>query len=479
MKLGLALLVVLAVVGSGCGGGGTKAGGKAAGLRLVMEAPDAPDPDAEYFAREVARRTGGSVRIVEGGPRYTSADPDNELRLIRALESGKVKIAYIPSRAWERAGRGVLTFRALQAPFLVDDYDLLRKITTGSVGADMLASLERMHLVGLGLVPSELRRPLGRRPLVSAAGFRDARMRVVSSPTSVSALRALRVTTVTDLDSGQTADALAAQQIEGVESAMHPIEENNYVASAPYLPTNVVLFAKTETIVMRRDAFDALAPAQRDALRAAAGAAVRHADPAAQERAELGRLCSRVKLVTASQAELASLLNATTPVYARLERDPGTRRAIRAIAALRGGASAPPSALPACKQQMPAAAEAATPFPDGKFVTTVTLADLKHAGLDRAHHPDFPATFTTVLRAGRWRQTWEPRDPNGPAFAAGSLRVHGNQVTFVGEYPRDIVGVRELLRWNYYRGELGLDVLSVGDPIARLVYSAHPWRKAD
>ena len=72
-------------------------------------------PDAAYFADQVKERTDGRVRIVIDGRTYTSIDPDNELRLVRDLAGGKVALAYLASRAWERDG--VTAFRALQAPF--------------------------------------------------------------------------------------------------------------------------------------------------------------------------------------------------------------------------------------------------------------------------------------------------------------------------------------------------------------------------
>lgn len=467
----LALLVPLLLVGCGSG---AKAGGKHGGVHIVLYTTDA-DPDVAYFAGEVEKRTDGRIRLVENDSRYSSADPNAEFRLIRDLERGKVKMAYIPSRAWERTGEGVLSFRALQAPFLVDDYGLLRRIATGPIGASMLASLGRIGLEGLALVPSEMRRPLGGRPLVSAASFRGARIRLVPSPTSIAVLRALGATTVTDLDSSQTADALAAHRIDGVESGMRPIQDNNYVGTVPYLPSNVVLFPKTTTLTVRRDVLARLSESDRAVLQAAAAATVRHADPAAAERGEFAGLCSRVKLVTASPADLASLRQASAPVYAELERDPATARAIRAIEALRGAAG--PSTLPSCKHAVPAPVATKTPFPTGRFVTTVTRADVLGAGLDLQHHPGYPQTLTTVIDGGHWRQTWTPRVKDDPPYVAGRLQVRGDQVTFVLAYPKDARGIRDTLRWSYFRGQLDLRVLAVGDPIGRLVYSAHPWRK--
>src|SRR6185503_16236112 len=146
----LVLFALAAACAAGCGSAGTKAGaGTGAVISLKMQAPDGDDADAAYFADEVRRRTAGRVRIEIDGHSYSSVDPDNELRLIRDLRAGRVATAYVPSRAWERAG--LPGFRALQAPFLIDDYGLLKDVATGEVGARMLASLDKAGLVGLGL----------------------------------------------------------------------------------------------------------------------------------------------------------------------------------------------------------------------------------------------------------------------------------------------------------------------------------------
>src|SRR5215218_361302 len=150
----IVLLPLLALLASGCfdDSGKTKAGVESQKtLTLIMQAPDGDDADTVYFAAEVKRRTNGRIRILIGGD-YSSLDPNNELRLARALRRGDVKLGYLTSRAWERDG--ISTFRALQAPFLIIDYKVLDRVVSGHIAARMLTSLERVGLVGLGLVPN-------------------------------------------------------------------------------------------------------------------------------------------------------------------------------------------------------------------------------------------------------------------------------------------------------------------------------------
>jgi TRAP-type C4-dicarboxylate transport system substrate-binding protein len=465
--LGL-LATALALLATGClgGSGKTKANvGKSRSVTLTMQAPDGDDPDAAYFAEQVRDRTDGRVRITVDGRSYTSSEPDNELRLVRDLRRGKVALAYLPSRAWERGG--VTAFRALQAPFLVGDYGTLRQITAGPIGAKMLRSVRKLGLVGLGLVPKQLRRPLGRRALVSTKAFDGARIRVVTSPTSVLDLRALGAKPLTNFTSQEVLTALTNGVLDGVETEVHSILGNAYTSSAPYLSSNVVLFAKAQTIVIRREVLGRLSGADQAALRTAARATVAHADPAGQERTELDQLCRQgLRLVRSTEDDLAGLRRASASAYAALEADPATSSEIAAIKALPRPTSA--GSLPACTGAGTVNGGPQAKFPEGTFETRLTRGDFAAQGatLD----PGFPRPFRIRIHSGRW-QTNEH-----PPFE-GRLLVHGDRVTFAIESPPDSKGERETLKWSYFRGKLTFQVVDVPDAGSRAIYTAHPWRR--
>jgi TRAP-type C4-dicarboxylate transport system substrate-binding protein len=467
----VATAVAVALLAGGCSGGSspTKAGvGVSHELTLRMQSPDSVDPDAEYFVKQVEARTHGRVRIVIDGDTYTSSFPANEVRLVRDLRRGKVALAYVPSRAWVRDG--LPAFQALQAPFLITDYALLRRITTGPVARTMLASLGRAGLVGLGLVPKELRRPLGRRPLTSPAAFRGARIRVPTSPTSELALRALGAVPRTNYSSQGAMHALTDRRLDGVESDAHAIYDNGYVHVAPYLPSNLTLFAKTETLVITRAAFDGLTAADRRALRAAAEATVAHANPAAVERNEIALLCDQgLRLVAADAADLAALHREALGVYATLGRDLSTRRAIAAIERLAGERSGAVASLRPCRRVEPASSGAER-FPQGTFETTITRADLLRQHVTLAFMDHFPSPFRVTIHDGRWRT-------NDTMPTGGSYVVDGDEVTFVYDRPLENRGTRETLKWTYYRGELSFRLVAVADTGARAIYVSHPWRR--
>jgi TRAP-type C4-dicarboxylate transport system substrate-binding protein len=457
--------------GCGSAGGINKEGAKIAPrqITLTMESPDGPTPDTTYFLNQVLDRTHGQLRVIVDPVRYSSADPANELRLAVALREGRVQMAYIPSRAWELDSRRVLGFRALQAPFLITNYALLRAVTTGPVAQELLTSLSGNGLIGLGLVGIELRRPLGRRPLISATTFRGARIRVNTSTTSVLVLRALGAIPLTNFTAGQVGPALASGRLVGVETSLLDIDDDGYTEQAKYLPSNVALFAKTETIVTTKATFHRLTPIDRAALRAAAAATAAHADPAAEERAELRQFCgSGGTLKTATPSQLASLQRATAPPYATLEQDPATKRAILAIERLKKQTPAANSTLPPCPSASTPTSTAESAFPTGTFETVITKADVAKAGFP----PNDAHTETlTFGKNGTWLDTWfDPRESDQPP-AAGRYTVRGDVLTFGPPAGPDVV------KWSYFRDQLTFKILSVPDAFGQFTYTAHPWRK--
>lgn len=464
----LVLTIAAVFATSGCLGSSdkTKAGvGQSQRVTFTMPAPDGDDADAAYFAAQVSARTDGRIRVVVDGKGYTSVDPDNEVRLVRDLRSGKVPLAYVPSRAWERAR--VNSFRALQAPSLISNYDLLREITTGEIGTTMLKGLDSVGLVGLGLVPKELRRPLGRRPLTTVRNFRGARIRVVTSPAGELAVRSLGARALTAFDAHQVNAALAGGKLDGVETEVHAIASNDYARVAHYLTANLPLFAKAQTIVIRNDVLARMSSSDQAAMRAAAKATVAHADPAGQERTELAQLCGQgLRVVEATPRDVAALRQAGRRAYATLERDPATRRAIAATEAL-GTPVSDPSRV-SCPKAEKGEDMTTAHFPEGRFETPLTAADFEAAGTES--DPGLPKPFRVTIRHGRWKTNEDP--PFG-----GHLIVHGDEVAFAIDQPADAAGDRETLKWSFYRGQLTFKVVDVNGPGSRVIYTAHPWRR--
>jgi C4-dicarboxylate-binding protein DctP len=242
-------------------------------------------------------------------------------------------MAWLPSRVW--AGEGVAAFRALWAPFLITSHALLWKVVTSPLAQTMLRSMEPRGMVGLALVPSDLRRILGReRPLVSLAAFRGARV-ATNSEAEAAPLRALGA--IPRLDEVVPAAGLRARRLDGVETGGSFLAGNGFTFVAPYVPANVVLFPRTDVIAINKRAFDGLTPEQRAVLREAGRRAVAsQGDVADQDNEVLQGVCDLGgKLVVARAAQLAELVKAERPVNDALARDRVVRPYLEQIEAMK------------------------------------------------------------------------------------------------------------------------------------------------
>jgi TRAP-type C4-dicarboxylate transport system substrate-binding protein len=336
----------------GCGGSlTTKAGGRERDRQatvLTMVVADGGQART-VFADGVRRLSHGTLRI-----EIRTANPSAlgvsqlqaERRDIARVERGDIPMAWLPSRIWE--SEGVASFRALWAPFVVTSHALLWKIVSSLVAREMLRGTEKRGVVGLALVPVDLRRVLGReRPLVSLAAFRGARV-ATYSPTEAEVLRALGA--IPRLDVAPVDNSLRERRIDGVEAGAFYILVNGYAHTAPYVPANVVLFARTDVIAINKRAFDGLTPGQRASLREAARQTVRAQRHLGDTETQLLEgLCELgARFGVATKAQLAQLEEAERPVYDELARDPEVRGYLEQIQAIkRRTAPDPPLKIPA------------------------------------------------------------------------------------------------------------------------------------
>ena len=262
VAVGAAITVAVA---AGCGGAGDdRAGGKPepTALTLTMANGLYRPEELQPFADEVARLSGGKMRI-EFRDRWLGWPWRRpESAVIHDVAAGKADLGSVGSRAWDDVG--VSSFNALHAPLLVDSYALQGEVLESGIPGEMLKALEPLRLVGLGILPGPLRKLLGaERPLTQPADFRGQRIGITESRVARETLRAL----------GATAIAFPAGAriggFDGIEQQVESIESNTYDAAAKYLTTNINLWPRPLVLFMNEAAFTALEPVQRDVLREA------------------------------------------------------------------------------------------------------------------------------------------------------------------------------------------------------------------
>ena len=168
-----ALVAVALIAAATACSGGDKAGGPSAQepVTLTLAKHDVSWAFAAFVAA-TSRLSGGSIRI-EVLPDWRGGEIDYERGTVADVRAAKVQIGVVGVRVWDTMG--VTSFRALVAPFLIDNLELQRRVLESPVAAEMLVGVEQAGVVGLAVLPGALRRPLGfSRPLVRPSDYTGA-----------------------------------------------------------------------------------------------------------------------------------------------------------------------------------------------------------------------------------------------------------------------------------------------------------------
>jgi TRAP-type C4-dicarboxylate transport system substrate-binding protein len=474
------VLLALTAVLADCAAPGSYKAGPQARHPVVLTMASFLGDSSEFpgFAGEVRRLSAGTMRIdIRSGWRFGQVT--YETGLIGDVRAGKADLGVVSSRVWDSVG--VNSFRALGAPLLISSYALQDRVLRSPMIGQMLQGLRPLGLVGIGVLPGPLRRPLGiTRPLLKPADYARLKIGVPQSRVDAATMRALGATPVGFPD---VAPGAAVRGLDGLEQQISSIQGNEYDMAGKYLTANVNLWPRPIVLFANGQAWAALTPAQRRILRQAvtdyqaAETNVVHVS----ERNDTATLCRRglLRFLTASTADLAALRRAVRPVYAQLERDPQTRRYIRQIEAMRKGLS--PEPAPRCA---PTAPVAGTPGPlDGVWQYTSTAADLKAVGTPEADIiPESYGTFTIVIDRGRFAYTQENRQ--ACIWGYGTFAVKGHE--FEQLYTADGGGIAPdgavnrrgeffTFRWSLYRGVLTLYPAKGKGAVSPQPSMAKPW----
>jgi TRAP-type C4-dicarboxylate transport system substrate-binding protein len=471
-------LSAVALAASACSGSGVdKAGGTRTKQPVVLTLAnheDGPD-DVRFWIVEVQRRSAGSLRI-EVSNHWQDQEIDYDKATIADVQAGKVQLAKVAVRAYDTVG--VTSFQALVAPFLIDNQALERRVLESSIAGQMLAGTSKLGLVGLAVLPTDLRKPLGlSRPLVAVKDYRGARIGVREGEVAKATFTALGATPVGYVPGGPLSG------LDGAELGLGTIRGNEYDQQAKALTANVTFWPKPVTVVMNRKAFESLTPGQQDALLQAGASVIERqlAFRQGEEARDREVLCQRrLRFVRASNQDLTALRRAVQPVYDTLERNAQTRSLLQQIQIMKQAtrATATPHA-PTCSQSGSAAAAAdqkASPL-DGVYRTSFTREELANSPLlydlgeiNQENWGEFTLTFD------HGRVTLTQRNDVAGSSTSGTYTTSGNAITLrftVG----DDAGKTFAARWSLYRDVLTFqrDPSLGGLPTPYLV---KPWRRA-
>jgi TRAP-type C4-dicarboxylate transport system substrate-binding protein len=461
----LAMLLTISVLTPGvgaCGGnGGDKAGGAVRNGPVVLRLADGIGEEvlAQVYADEVARRSHGSLRIAIQ-PNWRRMQIKREEETVNDVKAGKAQIGFDATRGF--ADAGVASFDALHAPLLVDSFALEAKVLRSPLAGEMLKGLEPLGVVGLGILPGPLRRPLGyARPLVRPSDYRGQAFGLVRSRVGTATMRALGAAPRT-VAAGAPIDEYG---LGGLESDLTTLESNRFDHNAKAVTSNITLWARPEVLYINRQAFDRLTPAQRQVLRDAAAGALAPALLSLRSRqAESATvLCRRgLRFTAAAASEVAALRAAISPVYAAFDaRTNGFVDRIRAMA--REVRAEPAPVCTAGEAPAPIASKLGTKTPlDGRYLMRVSRDEARQASGGQQPVDENYGEFRIAFDRGLYHTT--QKGGRSDRWTRGVYTVEGDRLTITiqrsggvrpngaDEKPGEIFEYR----WSLYRQRLSL-----------------------
>jgi len=310
---------------------------KESGITLHLAIADAlgrpSEPYVLEFIEQVETLSNGDITIEPIWQAGSDTTPVFEQGVAKVVKEGQYELGLAGSRAWD--GLGIISFQALQAPFLITDDALAEAVAASEIGTQMLDGLSSANVMGLALWPEDLRHPFSVIPdksILSPEDFRGATVKVVPSEVSHLLIETLGGNPMFDN--------------EGYQAAESGLRQGFSLTGTPTATGNVVFFPKFQTLFANGTAFEKLSEAQQNILREAAIATQKKAiaEHPREVEAATAWCADGGKIVMASQEQLAAFEAAAKPVIDKIEEDPFNAELIAAIRELKANTQPSPGA---------------------------------------------------------------------------------------------------------------------------------------
>jgi tripartite ATP-independent transporter DctP family solute receptor len=278
----------------------------------------------EAFAREMARATGGRIRVEH----VPDGKAGGELELMRKLRDGELELASISSGP---LGNWVPEVRVLDLPYLFLDYAHAHRVLDGPLGQQLLTYFPARGLIALGWTEHGFRHLTNnRRPIVLPEDLRGLTLRTMENKTHQAALGLLGAR-AQPLPFTELPRALANGSVDGQENPLSIIVSTGIYRSQRYLSLSQHFYSAGILLIAPK-VWNALSAADRAAVQQATAAAVaaQRARVLADEFAALAQLQAEGVQVS-SYVELPLFRLALRRRYAELlpEVDPALIEALR------------------------------------------------------------------------------------------------------------------------------------------------------
>jgi TRAP-type C4-dicarboxylate transport system substrate-binding protein len=412
------------------------------------------------FAEAVAAATGGTVTIEFKDEAHVGEEV-YESAIIDDVAAGTYDLGWVAPRPWR--AKGVTSFDALMAPFLVDSYALQQAVLESDLEQEMLAGLEGTGLVGLGILPGPLR-----RVATAEGGFRalgDLRGKVVGIQDS-----AIAAMTFEALGASTRAipGGSALGDVDAVEQQLGSVVGNRYHQDLPHVTVDLALWPRPVILFANKARFDSLSIEQRTALRGVAKQLLASTTAAveAEDVSAVAVLCADgADLVVAGDDAGAALLTAVAPVYDELEKDVKTGSMVKRISEMKAGIPTATSTTSCPSPSASPAPQTAGGFPEGTYEARLSCDELEAYW---ANHPELPVedrfpcpvVMGFTLKDNTWVENYGER---------WTFSFFGDHVQ-LGNFT---------LRWSWDGKQVTFSEIEGGEPGDEQAWTTQPFVKLD
>ena len=206
--VGLSLLATSFITVIGCANVPNDRGvgaGQEQRITLTLANGNSDHQELQPFADAVARLSDDTI-CIEFHDEVHADEPEAPAAIINDVKACTFDLGWTSAPNLHQLG--VMSFDALAAPFLVDNYDLEEKVLTSDMVSPMLDGLDAIGVLGVGIQPGPLKLlSASNHALLRPEDFVGRNIAIGPSTITVEALKALGAKTITIASGGGIADA--------------------------------------------------------------------------------------------------------------------------------------------------------------------------------------------------------------------------------------------------------------------------------
>lgn len=282
-------------------------------------ADDTPKGQAALKFKElVEERSNGAFKVEV----FPNSQLYNDDKVLEGLLLGDVQFAAPSLSKFDRITKKLQVF---DLPFLFKDMDAVERFQQSEAGQELLKSVEKKGLVGLGYIHNGLKQFSANAPIQTPEDLKGKKMRVMASDVLAAQMDVAGALPVKKPFS-EVFTLLQTKAIDGQESPWsNTYSQKFYEVQSHITESNHGLL--DYMVITSKKFWDGLADADRDMLKTAMDEAIAHGNGLAAEINERDRKriaeSGYTKIVELSAEDRAKWVEAMRPVWAQFEKEIG------------------------------------------------------------------------------------------------------------------------------------------------------------